>query len=195
MPTDESVASTTVSNAHQDQTSTVSECIALQPPFEFATSAELLSSTRDQDETALVREFNVEGASADKILGFDVAIDRDIEDHDGLEDGSDMFEAFQTTVRVAVAKRAEGNRRAGGQQTQQAMVKAWKVCISYVVVQFFIFFTYCVIRNLQIVIGCLEKSKMKLLMSIHCSFSSNIPQNGQNKIAVAQTYWGHSLVL
>ena len=37
------------------------------------------------------------------------------------------FRAFQTRVRADAAKRAEGNRCAGGLRTQRAMVRAWEV--------------------------------------------------------------------
>jgi len=37
------------------------------------------------------------------------------------------FKAYQSRVRVEAAKHSEGNHRAGGIRTQNAMVRAWKV--------------------------------------------------------------------
>jgi hypothetical protein len=105
----------------------------------------------------LINEFDVDGADADEVLGYDGDGDGDGGDgDDGDNDNDDEgegekgetseedeecsgdegsrakpregFRAFQTRVRVDAAKRAEGNRRAGGLRTQRAMVRAWEAC-------------------------------------------------------------------
>lgn len=43
-----------------------------------------------------------------------------------MSDSPRAFRAYQASIRVAAAKRAEGNRRSGGIKTQKAMVKACK---------------------------------------------------------------------
>jgi hypothetical protein len=61
--------------------------------------------------------------------------DVDLEDEGGGDGGDQTnltrspasFRTFQLGVRVQAAKRAEGNRRAGGLKTQRAMVRAWEV--------------------------------------------------------------------
>ena len=86
------------------------------------------------DEEALIDQFNIEGAAAEEVLGYD---EDDDEEYDGSNgdngddseflDGDLGFKAFQRQVRVEETRRAEGNRRAGGIKTQRAMVKAWEV--------------------------------------------------------------------
>lgn len=107
----------------------------------------------------LIDEFDVDGADADEVLGYDGDGDGDDggdgddsdnddegeaekgdtseedEEHSG-DEGSrakphEGFRAFQTRVRVDAAKRAEGNRRAGGLRTQRAMVRAWEACFHF----------------------------------------------------------------
>jgi hypothetical protein len=116
-------------------------------------------SLEDNEEISLVNEFGVDGAYADEVLGYegdgdddddnrdsgegplasdeqDEAANSD-EDEDEADDDDDdhgadkreSFGAFQKRVRVNAAKRAEGNRRAGGLKTQRAMVRAWEVCL------------------------------------------------------------------
>jgi hypothetical protein len=91
----------------------------------------------EDDEETLINQYNVDGAAADEILGYD---DDEDEEYNGDMEGNDdtegqcpnedsaVFQAFQRQVRVAETRRAEGNRRAGGIKTQRAMVKAWEVC-------------------------------------------------------------------
>jgi hypothetical protein len=90
----------------------------------------------EDDEETLINQYNVDGAAADEILGYD---DDEDEEYNGDMEGNDdtegkcpedsaAFQAFQRQVRVAETRRAEGNRRAGGIKTQRAMVKAWEVC-------------------------------------------------------------------
>ncbi|KAJ7823140.1 hypothetical protein B0H14DRAFT_3730549 [Mycena olivaceomarginata] len=87
---------------------------------------------RDDDgDAALIREFNVEGANAEELLGYD---DEDEEDAADDADEADTntgdeeaaHAAFKKSVRVKAVRRAEGNRRAGGIKTQKSMVKAWE---------------------------------------------------------------------
>lgn len=82
----------------------------------------------------MVEEFDVVGASARDILGFDDENDQDDNEEDfvdefgGLDfDSPETFRKYQADVRVKAAKRAEGNRRLGGLKTQQAVVRNWKV--------------------------------------------------------------------
>ena len=96
------------------------------------------------------QEFDIEGADASDLLGFDDEVDEDYHNSEEFEDDSDIglsgqridsseldsellisdspraFQAYQASIRVAAAKRAEGNRRSGGIKTQKGMVKAWK---------------------------------------------------------------------
>lgn len=95
-----------------------------------------------REEITLVQQFDVEGAAAEEILGFDDDDDDGDEDQD--DDGEDFiaedecvsdspraFREYQASVRVAAAKRAEGNRRSGGLKTQKAMVRSWEVSIRF----------------------------------------------------------------
>ncbi|KAF8867676.1 hypothetical protein BD779DRAFT_1694104 [Infundibulicybe gibba] len=88
------------------------------------------------DEAALVRAYNIDGANGDEILGYDGKGDDDEDNDDGdpVEDEEDeedegvtptseKFRDFQIRVWMDAAKRAEGNRRVGGLKTQQAMAK------------------------------------------------------------------------
>jgi hypothetical protein len=115
-------------------------------------------SLDDNEEASLVNEFDVDGADAGEVLGYEGDGDDDDDDDGGGGDDGDGdgeghqpgggepsddddedaededhanrregFVAFQKRVRVTAAKRAEGNRRAGGLKTQRAMVKAWDV--------------------------------------------------------------------
>ncbi|KAK7059342.1 hypothetical protein R3P38DRAFT_3384318 [Favolaschia claudopus] len=87
----------------------------------------------DGDDTEeLIRQYGVEGANADELLGYD---DDDDDDEDGEEeedgDASDAdiadeaaaHAAFKRSVRIQAVNRAEGNRRAGGIKTQNAVKK------------------------------------------------------------------------
>ncbi|KAF8228167.1 hypothetical protein L208DRAFT_1489138 [Tricholoma matsutake] len=113
-------------------------------------------SLDDNEEASLVNEFDVDGADAGEVLGYEGDGDDDNDggggddgDGDGEghqpgdgepsdddnEDAEDEdhanqcedFITFQKHIRVTAAKRAEGNRRAGGLKMQRAMVKAWDV--------------------------------------------------------------------
>ncbi|KAJ7462509.1 hypothetical protein FB451DRAFT_1404301 [Mycena latifolia] len=98
------------------------------------------------DEAELIRSFDVQGANAYELLGYDdeeeeeeeAEADEDAADASGDEEdssGSDSDDppdrtaaqkkAFRTRVRVEAVQRFEGNRRTGGLKTQAAMVKAW----------------------------------------------------------------------
>ncbi|KAJ7098524.1 hypothetical protein B0H15DRAFT_945042 [Mycena belliarum] len=99
------------------------------------------------DEAELIRSFDVQGANAYELLGYDdddeeeAEADEDAEhaaDASGDEEGSSgsdsdhppdrtaaQKKAFRTRVRVDAVRRFEGNRRTGGLKTQAAMVKAW----------------------------------------------------------------------
>jgi hypothetical protein len=87
------------------------------------------------EETALVQHFDVEGADAEAILAFDDDKDDDenVEEEISFEDlrnaSPEVYKAFQASVRVQAATRAEGNRRKGGIVTQKAVVRAWLVRI------------------------------------------------------------------
>jgi hypothetical protein len=84
------------------------------------------------DEASLIDDFDITGAEAQELLGYD---DNDDEDEDEDDDEDDeakdeeelQYRTFQTSVRVDAAKRAEGNRRAGGLKTQRAMRRKWEV--------------------------------------------------------------------
>jgi hypothetical protein len=119
-------------------------------------------SIDDNEEASLVNEFDVDGADAGEVLGYEGDGDDDDDNNDDDNDGGgndgdgdgeghqpgdgepsdddnedaededdanrrEGFVAFQKRIRVTAAKRAEGNRRAGGLKTQRAMVKAWDV--------------------------------------------------------------------
>lgn len=107
----------------------------------------------DEDgEVALIRAYDVAGSIAYELLGYDDDDDEEGDDEDEDEDGADNAEeedhtdwtaaekkAFRIRTRIAAAERAEGNRRAGGIKTQQAMVKGWEVCYNSVMTQSFRF--------------------------------------------------------
>lgn len=92
------------------------------------------------DDVALLNEFNVDGAYASEILGFDDDDDESV-DEEGCADlesevdsetesqviSSTSFSDFQRRTRVEETRRAEQNRRAGGIKTQNGVVKAWQV--------------------------------------------------------------------
>jgi hypothetical protein len=125
----------------------------LLPAFSFSTAQPLSLGSQGSehydgtDEAELIQEFDVEGADASDLLGFDDEVDEDYHNSEEFEDiglsgqsidssGLDPellvsdsprgFQAYQASIRVAAAKRAEGNRRSGGIKTQKGMVKAWK---------------------------------------------------------------------
>jgi hypothetical protein len=99
------------------------------------------NSALEDEVQGLVNEYNVPGAAAEEVLGFD---DDDEEegcdgDRDDLEEtASDMvevaegsdenFDAFQMHICIKETQCAKQNRRPGGIKTQNAMVKAWEVC-------------------------------------------------------------------
>ncbi|KAK7014508.1 hypothetical protein R3P38DRAFT_3277089 [Favolaschia claudopus] len=83
------------------------------------------------DDEELIRQYGVEGANADELLGYDD--DDEEEDGEEEEDGdasnTDIADeaaahaAFKRSVRIQAVNRAEGNRRAGGIKTQNAVKK------------------------------------------------------------------------
>ncbi|KAJ7258187.1 hypothetical protein C8J57DRAFT_1516072 [Mycena rebaudengoi] len=79
-------------------------------------------------EAALIRAYDVVGANAYELLGYDAEEDEDEDDED--EDRTNWTAAdrksFRIRTRVDAAKRAEGHRRAGGIKTQQAMERGWE---------------------------------------------------------------------
>jgi len=93
-----------------------------------------LEVPEDDDEPALLSEFDVDGGNANEIMGYDDD-DRDAEELEGVDDDESdpiandclktSFQAFQTSTRVDAARRAEGCRRAGGLRTQKAVVRDW----------------------------------------------------------------------
>ncbi|KAJ6548089.1 hypothetical protein B0H10DRAFT_2170043 [Mycena sp. CBHHK59/15] len=87
-------------------------------------------SDDDDDEASLIKTYGVDGANSDELLGYDSSEDpEEIEgDEEAPTDDDDdaAHTAFKNGVRVETIRRAEGNRRAGGIKTQNAMVKAWK---------------------------------------------------------------------
>lgn len=78
------------------------------------------------EEIALVQHFDVDAGA---ILGFDD--EKDIDEENGFQDlpnaSPELYKAFQASVRVEAATRAEGGHRKGGLATQKAMVCAWLV--------------------------------------------------------------------
>ncbi|KAJ7857354.1 hypothetical protein B0H13DRAFT_1960478 [Mycena leptocephala] len=98
----------------------------------------------ENGEAALLRRFDVDGADAYELLGYE---DEDDEEDTAVGTGGDASssqsssssdddeedthwtaeqkKAFRIRTRVDAAKRTEGNRRAGGRKTQNAMVRAW----------------------------------------------------------------------
>ncbi|KAJ7679310.1 hypothetical protein DFH06DRAFT_974792 [Mycena polygramma] len=90
----------------------------------------LQENDEDESDAGLLRAYNVPGADASDLLGYDDE-DSDEEDGDGDENGSDSddgpedMDAYRRGIRVAAANRAEGNRREGGRRTQSSMVKMW----------------------------------------------------------------------
>ncbi|KAK6984727.1 hypothetical protein R3P38DRAFT_2806331 [Favolaschia claudopus] len=85
----------------------------------------------DGDDTEeLIRQYGVEGANADELLGYDDDDDEDgEEEEDGDASDADIADeaaahaAFKRSVRIQAVNRAEGNRRAGGIKTQNAVKK------------------------------------------------------------------------
>ncbi|KAJ7019185.1 hypothetical protein C8F04DRAFT_916431, partial [Mycena alexandri] len=82
----------------------------------------------DSDADDLIKQYGVEGANAEEILGYD----DDEDDEDGSDDDDEgastsdeeaAHTAFKQTTRVQAVRRAEGNRRIGGIRTQKAVVK------------------------------------------------------------------------
>lgn len=165
------------------------------------------NSNENDDEASLVDAYDVNGANGDEIFGYDVEGD-DGEDSEDGEDGEmdeggstvneagksyASFRAFQASVRVDAAKRAEGNRRAGGLRTQKAMVRAWEVCQSLTV------FCRSDRGAHQGFRSSLPKrrqtamSRTALLMSILCCSSSNSVRNGPSEHAKVPTSPGHLL--
>lgn len=122
--------SASTSQQNPQSTKEITEPAADESPVGIPQQLDLESAA----ESELVAEFQVNGASADDILGFDDENDADDLDEDldedllGLDlDSPETFRRYQTQVCISAAKRAEGNRREGGLKTQKAMVRNWKV--------------------------------------------------------------------
>ncbi|KAJ7019288.1 hypothetical protein C8F04DRAFT_1404365 [Mycena alexandri] len=81
----------------------------------------------DSDADDLIKQYGVEGANAEEILGYDDEDDEDGSDDDdegaSTSDEEAAHAAFKQTTRVQAVRRAEGNRRIGGIRTQKAVVK------------------------------------------------------------------------
>ncbi|KAJ7916427.1 hypothetical protein B0H13DRAFT_2449107 [Mycena leptocephala] len=89
----------------------------------------------DGDADELIKQYGVEGANAEELLGYDDEDDEGEGDDDDEEvvasdeeeaaasDEEASHTAFKQTTRVLAVRRAEGNRRIGGIRTQKAVVK------------------------------------------------------------------------
>ncbi|KAI0352134.1 hypothetical protein OH77DRAFT_1523594 [Trametes cingulata] len=102
-------------------------------PGDAAGNSELTSFDEEDDEEALIAQYDVQGA-AGALLGYDGG-DLDEDEEEELEDdmvGSDneAFNRFRTKTRVQAVKRFENNRRAGGKKTQKANVKSWTIFLN-----------------------------------------------------------------
>ncbi|KAJ6534238.1 hypothetical protein B0H19DRAFT_964399, partial [Mycena capillaripes] len=97
-----------------------------------AVSSNEHDGVEEESEAALLRAYDVAGANAYEMLGYDDDDESD-DEHEGDgggddnddEEGPQDMETFRLGVRIAAVKRFEANRRAGGRKTQAAMVKAW----------------------------------------------------------------------
>jgi hypothetical protein len=104
-----------------------------KPPTPSQATLQTTLDEEGAEETALVQHFDVEGAEAEAILGFDddKEDEEDVDEENTFQDlpnaSPELYKAFQASVRVQAATRAEGNRRKGGLVTQKAMVRAWLV--------------------------------------------------------------------
>ncbi|KAK7015694.1 hypothetical protein R3P38DRAFT_2786629 [Favolaschia claudopus] len=124
----------TLGRQHAD---THSPLIVIRPEQESDTVGQV-------NDAALLREYDVPGAKAYEILGYedddddeeeegerDLGPGDDADNEESSEDDEDdesvNMDAFRRGVRIAAVKRAEGNRRAGGRKTQAAMVLIFKV--------------------------------------------------------------------
>ncbi|KAJ7934437.1 hypothetical protein B0H13DRAFT_1591571 [Mycena leptocephala] len=124
--------------------STIAQTAAQPPPAvasgvssEVSAAPSILAPSTapsEENDAALLRAYDVTGANAYEMLGYDDSDDEDGENDeedggsDGEEDddeGPQDMETFRLGVRVAAVRRFEANRRAGGRKTQAAMVKAW----------------------------------------------------------------------
>ncbi|KAJ7802201.1 hypothetical protein B0H14DRAFT_3488711 [Mycena olivaceomarginata] len=79
----------------------------------------------EDDEASLIKRYNIPGADAQDLLGYDDEEEEEDEEVD-TSDEEAAHNAFQRSARVKAIHRAEGNRREGGNKTQKAMVKAWE---------------------------------------------------------------------
>ncbi|KAJ7926482.1 hypothetical protein B0H13DRAFT_1599594 [Mycena leptocephala] len=117
--------------------STRQDAVVNSPIVNIPPLQELDGSAGDESEAALLRRYDVAGANAYEMLGYDDDDDGsdnegadgdeedDEEDGDEDEEGPTDMNEFRRGVRVAAVRRFEANRRAGGRKTQAAMVKAW----------------------------------------------------------------------
>lgn len=88
----------------------------------------------DNDDLLLVQEFDVRGANADELLGYEDDEDEgegEVDSYDGCEDDPTCHLDFQRQVRLNATWRAEGNRRPGGLKTQRAMRRAWEASVCF----------------------------------------------------------------
>lgn len=80
-----------------------------------------------------MQHFDVKGADAEAILGFDddKEDEEDINEENTIQElpnaSPELYKVFQASVRVQAAACAEGNHRKGGLVTQKAVVQAWLV--------------------------------------------------------------------
>jgi hypothetical protein len=151
----------------------------------------------ENGEAALLRRFDVDGADAYELLGYE---DEDDEEDTAVGMGGDVSssqsssssdddeedthwtaeqkKAFRIRTRVDAAKRTEGNRRAGGRKTQNAMVRAWNVSCSIVVLQQLTHF-----RNLHGTHWRQAKLTIPLSTSMLFCFTSSFVQSGPSEHA------------
>ncbi|KAJ7768794.1 hypothetical protein B0H16DRAFT_1882008 [Mycena metata] len=103
------------------------------PEVDVVPTQENEQEESEESEAALLRQYNVPGANAYEMLGYedeDEEGEREGEDEEEGEgesddDGPEDMDAFRRGVRVAAVQRFEKNRRPGGRKTQNAMVRAW----------------------------------------------------------------------
>ncbi|KAJ6449140.1 hypothetical protein C8R45DRAFT_947590 [Mycena sanguinolenta] len=94
------------------------------------------NEAEDDDNTAeLISQYGVEGANAGELLGYDSEEENEEDAQSGDKEESGVntsdkvavHDAFKKQTHVKAIQQAEGNHRAGGLKTQQAMVKKWKL--------------------------------------------------------------------
>ena len=87
------------------------------------------------DEISLMREFNIEGAEVEDMLGID---DESEDEYDEFDGGNDLdladdgdYHSYRQQVRVDAAQRAELARRPGDIRIQAGVRKDWDVSRGY----------------------------------------------------------------